>query len=330
MRYVLLFLIIIISGLTLKAQDNGSDQPPGKVSARIYTHFTWSPVPGNHATSFEVRRAYFGYKRNLNDHFSGEVKLDIGSVDEESGYSLIRRFTYFKNAYLSYNKGYIRTWFGLFDMLQFKIQEEFWGYRYLYKSFMDEHKFGSSADLGTGIQYTPMKILSADLVISNGEGYQNLQYDDVYRVGAGITVQPLEGLILRTYYTVHTREVPQMSLSAFIGYRAARWRVGGEYIFQKNYKFNRDHNRYGYSIYSTFSFAERWEVFARYDQLFSNILPENEIPWNIGGDGSALITGVQYSPAEYVHISLNYQDWVEYARNGSSTPFLYLSFEIVF
>ena len=54
-------------------------------------------------------------------------------------------------------QGNIKTWFGLFDMLQFKVQEKFWGYRYLYKSYMDEYRFGSSADLGTGIQYTPFK-----------------------------------------------------------------------------------------------------------------------------------------------------------------------------
>lgn len=330
MKYILFLLISIISGILVTAQDTISETAQGTVSAKIYSHFTWSPDPDNPTTSFEVKRAYFGYQRNLNDHFSGEVKLDIGSVNEDSEYSLIRRFTYFKNAYLSYRNGNIRTWFGLFDMLQFKVQEEFWGYRYLYKSYLDEYKFGSSADLGTGIQYTPLNILSVDLIISNGEGYANLQYDDVYRIGTGITYKPLDGMTLRTYYTVHTSEIPQMSFSAFTGYQAERWRMGGEFIFQKNYKFNRDHNRYGYSLYSSFLFAERWEVFARFDQLFSNILPENDIPWNLGMDGSAVIAGVQYTPAEFVHLSLNYQDWVEYAKNGSSTPSVYLSFEIEF
>jgi len=322
--------MLICSGLPVTAQDTGTDPPPGEVSAKIYTHFTWSPDPGNSATSFEVKRAYFGYQRNLNDHFSGEVKLDIGSVNEDSEYSLIRRFTYFKNAYLSYKRGNITTWFGLFDMLQFKVQEQFWGYRYLHKSYMDEYKFGSSADLGTGIRYSPFKILSADLIISNGEGYENLQFDDVYRIGTGITIKPFGGMTLRTYYTIHTREIPQMSFAGFMGYRLSRWRLGGEYIFQKNYKFNRDHNRYGYSVYSTYSFAERWELFARYDQLYSNILPENENPWNLVKDGSAIIAGVQYTPIESVHASLNYQDWVGYAQNGSSAPYMYLSFEINF
>lgn len=330
MKYFLISLLLACFTLSVKAQSNENEAPPGTVSAKIYTHFNWSLDSDNPSTAFEVKRAYFGYKRNLNEHFSGEVKLDIGSVDDESEYSLIRRYTYFKNAYLSYQSGNVKSWFGLFDMLQFKVQEKFWGYRYLYKSYMDEYKFGSSADLGAGIQYTPSNRFNCDLIISNGEGYKNLQFDNVYRVGTGITLQPLPGLTLRAYYTIHTAEAPQMIFSGFAGYRFKKWRLGGEYNQQKNYKFNKGHDRYGYSVYSTYVFSEKWELYARYDQLYSNILPEDDVPWNLAGDGSAIIAGVQFTPIKYVHVSLNYRDWVEYAQNGGSEPFLYLNFEIVF
>jgi hypothetical protein len=71
-------------------------------------------------------------------------------------------------------------------------------------------------------------------------------------------------------------------------------------------------------------------VFARYDQVYSNILPEEEVPWNLADDGSAVIAGVQFTPIPYIHMALDYQDWVEYAQNGDSSPFLYLNIEIVF
>jgi hypothetical protein len=216
-------------------------------------------------------------------------------------------------------------------MLQFKVQEKFWGYRYLYKSYMDEHSFGPSADLGTGIQYSPSGLWSADLIISNGEGYKNLQFDNIYKVGTGITLNPLQNLTIRAYYAIHTaREASQMTISGFVGYRAEKWRIGGEYNQQRNYKFNEGHHRYGYSIYSTYIFSDKWELFARYDQLYSNILPEQEVPWNLARDGSAIIAGIQYTPIRYLHVSLNYQDWVEYAENGGSEPFLYLNLEILF
>jgi hypothetical protein len=328
--FTLLCLLILAPKLT--GQDSIPDPPgPGVVSARIYTHFNYSLAPeDNPATAFEVRRAYFGYKRELDKHFSAEVKLDIGSIDDESEFALIRRYAYFKNAYLSYSTGNIKTWFGLMDMLQFKVQEKFWGYRYLYKSYMDEYRFGSSADLGAGIQYSPSERITADLVLSNGEGYKSLQFDNVYRLGAGFTLYPAENLVMRAYYTIHTTEVPQMIFSGFLGYRLNHFRIGAEYNHQLNYRFNENHNRFGYSIYSTCVLSEKWELFARYDQLYSNILPEDDQPWNLGNDGSAVISGIQFAPVQYLNLSLNYQDWVEYAENGSRVSFLYLNIEIVF
>jgi len=325
-----LFLFLCMPSL-LMAQEKESKEPqPGRVSAKIYTHFNCSLDKDQPATAFEVRRAYFGYERELDNHFSAEVKLDIGSIDDQSEFSLIRRYAYFKNAYLSYKTGHITSWFGLMDMLQFKVQEEFWGYRYLYKSYMDEYRFGSSADLGAGIQYAPTQRFTADLVLSNGEGHKNLQFDNIYRVGAGITFRITPGLLLRTYYTIHTGEVHEMTFSGFLGYEYKRFRIGGEYNHQLNYRFNQDRDRYGYSLFSTYIFSEKWEAFARYDQLYSNILPEEEIPWNLSEDGSAIVAGIQYTPIQFIHLALNYQDWVQYAQNGRSAPFLYLNIEVDF
>jgi hypothetical protein len=331
MRLFFTHLLLIYFSCMLNGQDTiPPGPPPGLVSAKIYTHFNYSLDSEARRTAFEVKRAYFAYKRELDKHFSAEVKLDIGSIDDESEFSLIRRYTYFKNAYLSYKTGNINTWFGLMDMLQFKVQEKFWGYRYLYRSYMDEYRFGSSADLGAGIQYSPSNLFTVDLVFSNGEGYKSLQFDNIYRIGAGITLNPTPGLSLRGYYTIHTGEVHEMIFSGFMGYRFKNFRIAGEYNHQLNYKFNQSHNRYGYSLYSTYEFSDTWEIFVRYDQLYSNILPEEDLPWNLTSDGSAIISGIQYTPMQYVHLSLNYQDWVEYAQNGASEPYLYLNIEIVF
>ncbi len=129
MKRLSLLLPLFLFGSFLQAQDEENKPPPGTVSAKIYTHFNISLDREDPSTAFEVKRAYFGYQRNLSDHFSGEVKLDIGSVNDDSENNPIRRYTYFKNAYLSYKNGNVKSWFGLFDMLQFKVQEKFWGYR---------------------------------------------------------------------------------------------------------------------------------------------------------------------------------------------------------
>jgi hypothetical protein len=256
-----LFIFLCMPFLLLAQEEESEEPQPGTVSARIYTHFNYNLDKDQPATAFEVRRAYFGYERELDSHFSAEVKLDIGSIDDQSEFSLIRRYAYFKNAYLSYKTGNLTSWFGLMDMLQFKVQEKFWGYRYLYKSYMDEYRFGSSADLGAGIQYAPSQRFAADLVLSNGEGYKNLQFDNIYRIGAGITLRMIPGLVLRTYYTLHTGEVHEMTFSGFLGYEFKSFRLGGEYNHQLNYRFNQDRDRYGYSLYSTYVFSDKWESF---------------------------------------------------------------------
>ncbi len=330
MKQYLFLLLFISHGFISCAQDDEDQPPPGKVSAKIFANFNMMLNQETPSTAFQVRRAYFGYQRDLNKHFFAEVKLDIGSIDDISEFSLIRRYAYFKNAYLSYQNGNVKTWFGLFEMLQFKVQEKFWGYRYLYRSYMDEYRFGPSADMGAGIQYTPSKKISTDLIISNGEGYKNPQYDNIYKIGAGVTLHPVPDLTLRAYYTINTSEVHQMTYAGFIGYRFKKLRLAGEFINQRNNAFIEGLHRYGYSFYSTYTYSEKWELFARYDHLFSNITSEGEIPWNLSKDGSAIISGVQFTPIEYVHISLNYQDWVEFAANGATDPFLFLNFEIVF
>ncbi len=324
-----LLLVLLPFHLTY-GQEETEKEDPGKVSAKIYSNFNFGFNDDNPTTAFEVTRAYFGYERNISEHFYANVKLDIGSPDDLSAYSKLRRYAYFKNASIRYRNGNFTAWAGLFDMVQFKVQEKFWGYRYLYKSYMDEYRFGPSADIGLSSQYKFNDIITADITISNGEGYTAPQRDESYKVGGGLTIEPTDRLVLRAYYAIFTHDSPQMTFSGFAGYRADKFRLGSEFNYQKNYKFNFGHHRYGYSIYSTYIISDTWEVFGRYDQLYSNILENDLIPWNLPDDGSAIVAGLQFTPVKNIHITLDYQDWVEWADNGTSEPFIYMHFEAVF
>ena len=330
MKKILFLICFLIPPFFMQAQDSLQVEDPGIISGKIYSNFNYGLNPGNRSTAFEITRAYFGFERRINKHFSANVKLDIGSPDDLSEFSKLRRYAYFKNAGIQFRMGRLTANAGLFDMQQFKFQEKFWGYRYIFKSYMDEYKFGPSADIGLSIQYEFNSWLSADLTISNGEGYTAPQRDDTYKLGGGITLLPSDKLSFRGYYAIFMHEIPEMVISGFAGYRANNFRIGGEFIYQKNYRFYGGHNRYGYSVYSTFVINEYLEIFARYDQLYSNILTGDLIPWNLPEDGSALISGIQYTPARNIHITMDYQDWVEYAGNGDSKTYLFLHLEVVF
>lgn len=330
MKKTLLLICCIIAPYILLSQDSLAVNDPGIISGKIYSNFNYGLSPGERSTAFEITRAYFGFERRISRYFSANVKLDIGSPDDLSEYSKLRRYAYFKNAGIQFRYGGFTANAGLFDMQQFKYQEKFWGYRYLFKSYMDEYKFGPSADIGFSVQYDFNKWISADLTISNGEGYTAPQRDETYKLGGGITLHPLRKLTFRGYYAIFIHEIPEMVLSGFAGYQDNNFRIGAEFIYQKNYWFYDGHNRYGYSVYSTYVINEYLEIFARYDQLYSNILAGDLIPWNLPEDGSALISGVQYTPVKNLHITMDYQDWVEYAGNGDRKTYLYLHFEVVF
>ena len=129
-------------------------------------------------SAFELARAYLGYEHFLSPEYSARITLDIGSPDDISPFSRIRRYAYFKYAYVQYAKNNLTVEFGLISTLQFKLQEKLWERRFIKKAFADEYKMGSSADLGTMIGYTFSKSFAADFSIMNGEGYSKLQMDD--------------------------------------------------------------------------------------------------------------------------------------------------------
>lgn len=321
-------LVIILAAfliMPLLVAQNSSFE--GKAILKVYADYYKGLRKEDTGTAFEIKRVYLGYKGNINEYFSAEAKLDIGSPEDLSQYSLIRRYAYFKTAELKYKKDRLTIHAGLFKMLQYNKQEDAWGYRYLYKSFMDEHKFGPSADIGIGAEYNLTSFLDAELVISNGEGYKNLQSDDTFKTGIGLTFYPLSNTTLKVYYDFMNKESLQSTLALFASYQADHYRISYEFNQVYNRDFVVNHNINGMSVYGTYIINNNWEFFGRYDRLVSNLEESNEVPWNINRDGSAVIAGIQYQVNNNIHLALNYRDWYSYAQNGPDRSYIYLNLE---
>jgi hypothetical protein len=324
-----IFLILLISFQSY-SQDANNEQfkPHGNPILKIYTNFHAGISEENENAGFEIKRAYFGYMYNISRHFEVALKLDIGSPNDASEYSLLRRFAYFKNAYLKYRWKNITTQFGIIDVFQFSVQEVYWAHRYISKSFMDEYRFGPKADLGWNISYRFNDFIHADFGIYNGEGYTKLQADNAFKGGLGISVFPLKGLIVRIYGDMIKKGVYQQTLAGFIGYRFEDKFIGGaEYNYQFNFNYVEGQDKYGYSLYGSYYFIPKWQVFVRFDQVYSNMPGSFDEPWDLASDGSSLTGGVEYSPIRQVKIALNYQDWVPYASNLKNQAFIFLNFE---
>ena len=319
-RSLLPFLLLLIPFCSTSSQK-------GEPILKVYSDFYKGLMKDDQSTALEIKRVYLGYKGNINEYFSAEAKLDIGSPEDLSEYSRIRRYAYFKTAELKYTRDRLTLHMGLFSMLQYKVQEKAWGYRYVYKSFMDEHKFGPSADIGVGAEYRFSEVFKADMVISNGEGYNNLQSDNSYKTAAGVTINPFNNTTLRFYYDFIKKEIFQNTLAAFISYEVDKYSLSFEFNEVINRGYNQERNLNGISVYGTYNLNDKWAFFGRYDRLTSNIDTESGVPWNILNDGSSVITGIEYGIHDNINLSVNYRDWYSYAKNGPDRSYIYLNLE---
>jgi hypothetical protein len=321
------FLTFSILPLTILGQEEEKSIMEKTVPiATLYSNFH-TQISGDNL-GFDVERAYLGFKTQVNSNYAITMKLDIGSPDDVSAYSKIKRYGYFKNAALEYKKGKIILNAGLTDTYQFKVQEKFWTRRYMYKSFQDQHRFTASADIGIGLKYTHNEWLTADISFMNGEGYTKLQLDDSFKTGVGLTITPVKQLVIRLYYDfMEKNKVVQSTIASFAGFQIEKFNLGAEFNYRTNHDHMEDRDQWGYSFYSLYRFAKKWEVFGRYDYLTSKTLSGEDYGWNYSKDGSALLAGIQYQPESFIKIALSYRDWVPYPPNLDESRFVFLNLE---
>ncbi|MCD4736263.1 MAG: hypothetical protein K8R53_09485 [Bacteroidales bacterium] len=329
---ITLFFIPGITKLLAKEGDSTNVLLKGKVYGRIFSNFH-TGINKNTATSgFEVRRAYFGYRADLGGGFEANIKLDIGSPEDLSQYSLIRRYAYFKNAYLRYSTSKLKVSFGIIDLLHFNDQEKYWKHRYIEKVFADQYRFGFKADLGAQVEYKWTKWLITDMTLMNGEGYTKLQKDDTYKAGAGITINPVDPFFFRVYADGSVKnEVFRSATVIFLGSKIRDDIVlGVEYNHEFNSDYKKEQARFGYSLFGSCNFTKKWQIFGRFDKVISNKMNSEENPWNLSNDGSGIISGIEYSFRKGIKFALNYQDWFPYAGNEPNEQFIYFNIEVNF
>ena len=237
---------------------------------------------------------------------------------------------YVKHAYLRYKADNLSVNFGMISTTQFKVQENAWGYRYLEKSFQDEYNFNSSADLGISAAYRIGRIISADVIIANGEGYKKIQGDSALRTGFGLTITPLKNLTGRVYYDFSTKLNTLSSIVAFVGYANDRFSLGAEYMKQLNPGFIADREIDGLSFYGTVYAGPKWKVFARFDQLSSNTLAGETAHWNLLNDGRLFIAGFEFSPAKGIKLAPNFKGWSPADNSEAFVSSVYLNCKVKF
>ena len=326
MKFKKLFSItlLLIFGLYAFSQEKPAFKPSGSPTFKIFSNYHSTFSDGEVFNAFEITRAYLGYKHNFSENWSGSVIFDVGDPEDGGKHEMS---AYVKIASLSYEKEALTVDFGLISTTAFKTQEKFWGYRYLLKSFQDEYKSGSSADLGLSATYEFNKMFSADVIVVNGEGYKKIERDNIFSVGVGVTLKPVSGLILRGYFETSTKEEGifkrQNTLSVFAGFDHEAFSVGAEFNKQTNHKMMEGRDWEGYSVFGTY-IIKSTKLLARFDKLTS------DGGFNASEDGNIFVVGAEFNPVKGVKITPNYRHYSPEASNGANMDFAYVNCEIKF
>ena len=300
-------------GISAKAQDVKIEEPKGKAIVQTFGNFNVNFGADNNR-GFDLERTYLGYEYKLGNGLTVKSVMDIGKSSDVSD---LQRIAYIKNAMLSWKKGNMTLNGGLISTTQFNFQEKFWGYRYIMKSFQDQYKFGSSADLGMSVAYKFADWISADAIVVNGEGYKKIQKDNGLNYGLGLTLTPVKGFQIRLYggLNASTEENKEdiINMAAFAGYKNDRFTVGAEYNHMMNASYKKGKDQYGYSVFASMKVAKNTEVYARFDDLYSND------EWNIAKDEQTAIVGAQFKLGKYVKLAPNFRMAMPKAEGSDNT-----------
>lgn len=301
MKFIMAGLLASI-GIATQAQDTKTEEPKGKAIVQVFGNFHTGLGAENDDRGFELERSYLGYEYKPGNGLSVKGVMDIGKSSDVSDY---QRIAYIKNAMVSWETGNLTLNGGLISTTQFNFQEKFWGYRYIMKSFQDEYKFGSSADLGISAAYRFADWISADAIIVNGEGYKKIQKNEGLNYGLGVTLTPVKGFQIRLYGGLNEcgeeGKRDTGNFAAFAGYKHEKFTIGAEYNYMMNASYNEDADQSGYSIFASVNLPKEISLYVRFDDLYS----KND--WNKVKDESAAILGIQFKLGEYVKIAPDFR-----------------------
>ncbi len=320
LKCVLATVLCAVCQLSQAQETKEQQEPKGKAIINIFTNLHSGFGSKNDQRGFELERSYLGYQYALPNGLEFKAVMDIGQSDDVNDYE---RIAYIKNAQVTWKHKGLTLNGGLIGTTQFKTQEFFWGKRYVMKSFQDEYKFGSSADMGISAAYKFTPWFAADVIIANGEGYKKLQVNDGLLYGAGVTFAPLKGLTLRAYASYNEGATDELeditNVNVFAGYANDVFSLGGEYNYLTNAKNIKNHNQNGYSAYTTIKLNKNIGIFGRWDYLTS----KND--WNKEKDGMAGLIGAEFKFGKYIKLSPNFRMWSPDADDAKKSYYAYIN-----
>lgn len=277
MRKIVLFITSLFIGFEVCSAQKAEQTFPitGKPILTVFTNYKAGLGNVNNVSGFNLDRAFVGYEGFFAKGFSAKVVMNVETQSDDNGNTKFNG--YLKNAQVDWRGYGFFVSAGLVNLKQFSEQENFWGHRYVFKSFQEEYGIAFCEDIGVVAGYEFSPVISADIAFTNGEGRKFKNMDNRYKYGAGITLKPLKGLILRLYGDIYdipkylednmVKRDKQYSIASFAGYANKYFSIGAEYNRVFNYKFDSKQDANGYSAYTTINITPKMHIYGRFDYL---------------------------------------------------------------
>lgn len=334
-KHLTLFIILFCFSIyTFSQSDSTTFKPSGKVFGVSFFDYSSGLNSHSNNSGFDITRALLGYKYQFLESLTATIAIDGAagrSTDDKLQVNL-------RNAFLSWEEGAFKLDVGLATLKQFSLQQDMWGHRYALQSQQDMGDLGQSVDIGAVATYTFCPFFSADLSITNGEGYKTIRKDKSMKYSIGATLKSKSNLIFRLYGDVYTTDRDQFdklgsraqmknqfTTSAFIGYDNDLIVAGIEYNLQFNNQYVRTNNVEGFSVFSTIYFHPKWNAYARYDYYDSSLDKDEQVLYD---DRQLMIAGIEFSPISNLKFSPNFRN-INYSRSKSE-QYIFISGEFKF
>ena len=257
---------------------------------------------------FDLTRFYLSIGHTFDDMWSANLTTDVTSDG-------IANEVYVKKAYLQAklsDAAVVRI--GSADMPWIPYVEDAYGFRYVEKTLIDRLGFGTSADWGLHLKGKFANgLVNYGFAVINGSGYKhpsvhtnamdfegrvNLNWNN-FVLGVGGYVGKL-GKDTEGATTFHTAK----RLDAIAAYVDKQFRVGVEYFHATAFKdvtSVTSNKADGVSVFASYQFDPKWNVFGRYDYVKPTKSTNNSLSDNYFN------VGVTYTPVKIVDLSFVYK-----------------------
>jgi hypothetical protein len=347
LAFVLLGIIFFIfSTKGVAANDNDTIkkfQEPEEVTHKVFATIFASYYSGNSKvvpkSAFEMPTALLGYTASFSNKLKATLIYDVtrtssnftinnGTTNLEINYFEGSKYTaYLKMAEIMYSvNDFIDFRIGqLLNTQYLTTQDKFWGYRYIYFTFQEVHRFGNPADFGAQIDFKYGDKILNQVSVTNGEGpFRHQDLNGKFLYSNNLELRPIKGLILKLYTDYSpvsddlTDTEDKYAISAFVGYKAEQFKAAIEYNKVYNYGYKSNNGFYGFSTFGSYSLNSKVDLLARYDYINKSTVMDLD-------KGHFVLAGIQFKLHKNLNFSVNYR-----LLNPVEKQWIYSSFGVSF